>query len=368
MKTKYLILIGLLLTLGVILSGCAGGLTPTSWPGMTADAKNAYIAGGSYVYAVNLETGVQAWRFPDKASANPFDATPVLTADGQLIVGGFDKKLYSLNPQTGQSNWQFTEAHDRWYGGVFATDKMIYAPNADYNLYALNLQGQRQWTFEADQSIWGQPVSDGANIYFGTLGRKVFAVNAQTGKQVWVQKMDGAILGSPVLGTDNSLYVGSYGGTVYALNTSNGKIRWSKTTSTWIWSGPTLDGGNLYVGDGNGKFWAFSASNGSTLWEKDLSGAIFGSPFIIGDKLVVGTVAGKDMDVRKATTPGFVYFLDTAGKNLKQLPLPGLLQFISSPAGNKNFVLIAPTGQSTDPILLALDSTGTVKWSFTPAK
>ena len=65
----------------------------------------------------------------------------MLTPDGQLIVGGFDKKLYSLNPQTGQSNWQFTDAHDRFFGGVLVVNNMIYAPNADYNLYALNLKG-----------------------------------------------------------------------------------------------------------------------------------------------------------------------------------------------------------------------------------
>ena len=86
--------------------------------------------------------------------------------------------------QTGQSTWQFTGAHDRWIGGALVVDKMIYAPNADYRLYALNLQGILQWSFEADQSIWCTPVSDGTNVYFGTLGRKVYAVNAQTGSQV----------------------------------------------------------------------------------------------------------------------------------------------------------------------------------------
>jgi len=47
---------------------------------------------------------------------------------------------------------------------------MIYAPNADYNLYALDLKGQLQWTFEADQSIWGAPVSDGTNNLFWYAG------------------------------------------------------------------------------------------------------------------------------------------------------------------------------------------------------
>src|SRR5512137_1742728 len=208
MKRKYLVFTGLLFVLVLFLSGCATGMTASGWHGMTVDAKNAYIAGGPYVYAVNLQTGVQAWRFPDKASAaNPFEATPALTSDGQLIVGGFDKKLYSLNLKTGQSNWQFTDARDRWIGGALVTEKMIFAPNADYKLYALNMQGKLLWSFPADQSIWGTPVSDGRNVYFGTLGKKVYAVNAQCGKQAWVQEVNGAVLGSPVLGDDNTLYV-----------------------------------------------------------------------------------------------------------------------------------------------------------------
>ena len=69
MKKKYLVLIGLLLPLAVFLSGCAGGLTASAWPAMTADAKNVYLAGGPYVYAVNLQTGAQVWRFPASASA-----------------------------------------------------------------------------------------------------------------------------------------------------------------------------------------------------------------------------------------------------------------------------------------------------------
>ena len=353
MKTKYLILIGLLTALVVILSGCAGGLTASGWPGMTADAKNAYIAGGPYVYAVNLQTGVQVWRYPpDKASANPFEATPVLTSDGQLIVGGYDKKLYSLNPLTGQSTWQFTGARDRWIGAVLVENKMIYAPNADYNLYAINLQGQLQWTFAADQAIWGSAVSDGTNIYFGTLGRKVYAVNAQTGKQAWMQKLDGAVLGTPVLGTDKTLYIGSYGGTVYALNTANGVTRWSVAASSWIWSGPALDGTTLYYGDGKGALYAHPVSGKGQPWNQQLNGAITGTPFVSGDSIVVGTETGS------------VYFIDLAGKNPRPVPISG--KVYSSPIAAGDLVLVAPLGG--DAKLVAFDKSGAVKWSFIPPK
>ena len=87
MKKKYLVLIGLLLALAVLLGGCATGLSASSWPGVTADADNAYIAGGPYVYAVNLQTGAEVWRFPAKAATStPYYATPALTPDGQLII------------------------------------------------------------------------------------------------------------------------------------------------------------------------------------------------------------------------------------------------------------------------------------------
>jgi outer membrane protein assembly factor BamB len=325
---------------------------------MTTDSNNAYLAGGPYVYAVNLQTGTQAWRFPGSAStANPFYATPVLTSDGQLIVGGFDKKLYSINPQTGVSNWQFVDAHDRYYGGVLVANNMIYAPNADYNLYALSLKGTLQWTFPADQSIWGAPVSDGTNVYFGTLGRKLYAVNAGTGKQVWMQILDGAILGSPVIGSGNELFVGTYGGTLYDLSTNDGKTLWSKPLSSWIWTGPVLDGTNLYVGDASGKLVAYPVSGGTKLWEQSLNGAIIGSPCLCGGKIVVDTEAGT------------VYFIDPTGKILQTISLSTNMKVYTTPSAAGNLALVAPTGgASTDPVLLALDAAGATKWSFIPPK
>jgi len=64
----------------------------------------------SLVYAVSLQTHAQVCASRFVFRRQPFYATPVLTPDGQLIVGGFDKKLYSINPVTGQSTWQFTGA------------------------------------------------------------------------------------------------------------------------------------------------------------------------------------------------------------------------------------------------------------------
>jgi outer membrane protein assembly factor BamB len=355
MKKKYLVLICLLLVLAVVLGGCATGLTASSWPSVTADADNAYIAGGPYVYAVNLQTGVEAWRFPAKAAtATPFYATPRLTPDGQLIVGSFDHKLYSLNPKSGAENWRFEQAKDRWIGGVLITDDTIYAANADYKLYALTFTGTLKWVspFQAEQSIWGSPVSDGMNVYFGTLGRKVYAVDAQTGKQTWVQTVDGAILGSPVLGLNNSLYVGTYGGVLVSLDTRNGEIIQQETTSSWIWSGPAQDGTNVYVGDANGMFYAYPMTGTGQPWTQQLNGAIIGSPLVNGSIIVIGTESGN------------VYFMDNTGRNVQPVSVSG--KIYTSPVAAGELVLVAPTEGVN--LLVAIDQNGATKWSFTPAK
>ncbi len=369
MKTKLLALIGLLFVPALLLAGCA--TAAASWPNATANGDNVYIAAGPFVYAVSLQNHEAVWSFPDKASTtNPFYAAPELTADGkQLIVGGYDKKLYSLDTQTGKTIWQFDKATDRYIAGALVTKDMIFAPNADYNLYALDLNGNLKWSFPANQAIWGSPVSDGTNVYFGTLGKKIYAVNAQTGKLAWAGpvSLDGAVLGTPALdAASKTLYVGSYGGTLYALNTADGTTSWSQKTGSWFWSGPVLSGSNLYIGDGNGSLWAFSASDGQEVWSnKDLQGSIVGSVLISGNVLVVGT------DVTNAAT-GYVYFIDPqtgkVAEEISMLTKSTNGQVYSDPVESKDAILVGLAGGAKDPVLLAYDSTGKYQWSFDPNK
>ncbi|MFH1908034.1 MAG: PQQ-binding-like beta-propeller repeat protein [Chloroflexota bacterium] len=353
MKTKIFFLILVSLVSSLLLGGCATGLTPSSWPGVVTDGKTAYIASAAHVYAVSLEDGSEVWRFPEKADAKKsFFAAPVLTPDGQLIVGGYDYILYSLNPQNGQVNWQFEAARDRWVGSVLVANDLIYAPNADYNLYAFNLKGEFQWKFATRQAIWATPVTDGQRVYLGSLDRKVYAVDARTGKLVWDKTLTGAILGSPVLGGDGQLYVMTFGGTVFALDTANGEQLWKFAAGNFVWSAPVLSNGELYFGDSNGNFYALNASTGAKDWSLQPSSPILGAPLVAGDHILFGTEAGN------------LYAVDTQGQNTWNLTVSGKLY--GAPVAGSDLILVAPVeGQS---LLIALDQTGTQKWAFTPVK
>jgi len=353
LKVKIILLILSSLALGLLLSGCATGLTPSSWPGITSDGATAYVASANAVYAVNLENGNELWRFPEKVDAKKtFYAAPVLTPDGQLIVGGYDRVLYSLNPQNGQINWQYAEARDRWIGSVLVANDLIYAPNADYNLYAFNLKGEFQWKFAARQALWAAPVTDGQRIYFGSLDRKVHALNAHSGQLAWDKALTGALLGSPVLGDSGQLYVATFGGDVFALDRTNGNQLWKFAADNFVWSAPVLSDGVIYFGDSKGNFYALDAATGAKDWSLQPNSPILGTPLVVGGQILFGTEAGS------------LYAVDVQGKNAWNQNLDGKLY--GTPVAGGDLILVAPVeGQS---LLIALDQAGVQKWAFAPAK
>jgi outer membrane protein assembly factor BamB len=167
-----------------------------------------------------------------------------------------------------------------------------------------------------------------------------------------VQAVDGGILGSPVLGLDNTLYLGTYGGKLITLNTRNGEIMHQETTSSWIWSGPAQDGTNIYVGDANGMFYAFPMTGTGQPWTQQLNGTIVGSPLASDSTIVVGTESGN------------VYFMDNTGQNTRPVSVPG--KIYATPVAAGTLVLVAPTNGGS--LLVALDQSGATKWSYTPVK
>jgi outer membrane protein assembly factor BamB len=142
-KSIHAILV--LLILSIFFSACAGSASTVAsgWAGIATDEETAYLAFSTQIIAVNLTNGTERWRFPVEANAKiTFYADPVLTENGQLIAGGYDSILYTINPANGLGTPLFTGAGDRYIGSPLVTADMIYAPSADHKLYAIGLDGQ----------------------------------------------------------------------------------------------------------------------------------------------------------------------------------------------------------------------------------
>jgi len=358
MKPKHLVITIILMLLAGTLSACAGGDTAaSSWPGLFVNGGTAFIAHNTHVYAVDASNGNEVWRFPAEPDNQiTFYTEPALTPDEQLIVGSYNNVLYSIDPENGTLNWTFTGARNRFVAGPLATERGIFAPNADKNVYALDFEGNLRWEFELDSESWAQPVSDPecTCLYVTSMDHTVYALNPESGTLLWRSRdLGGAIVGSPALSEAGALYVGTFGSAMLALDSQDGEELWRFPTEGWVWSGPALSEDRLYFGDLNGYFYAVDATTGTQAWRigsEQLDGPIAGSPLV------------EEGAIYFTTESGTIYAVDLEGKILWSQPVGGKLY--TPPANPDEIILVTPI--ETDDLLVALTKAGAKRWAFNP--
>jgi outer membrane protein assembly factor BamB len=363
LKTKKLILISLLALSALLLSACSGGGTVSnSWHGLAADAERAYVSAGSLVYAVDLKNGSEVWRYPAKADAAIlFFANPVLTSDGQLLIGsaGKNREFISLDPATGKEKWAkaFVGAKGGWVASPLVFNNTIYAPNTDGFLYVLDMSGsQIADPISLGGALWSAPVTDGKLIYLSSLDHYVHIVDPANPSGNTAIDLGGAIPSSPAVGSDG-VYVGSFASTIeFVQSNSNHKI--VVKTESRIWGSPIVDGKTLYYSDLNGKVYSIDLASGNQNWSVQPNGPVVASLLIVGDQIYVASEADP------TSALGTLVALDRQGKTIWSKEVGGKLY--TTPVASGDLILVAPY-QATF-TLAAYDVQGKQAWMFTPAK
>jgi eukaryotic-like serine/threonine-protein kinase len=344
--------------LAVFLSACSGSaFIPSGWTGLAVNADQVYVAHNQYIYAVNLENGQEVWRFPERGQANQtFFADPVLTEDGsQLLAPSYNNTLYSLNPQSGVENWPFDRSRGHLIGSPLVFNGRIYAPSADQDLYAIDENRTVLWTYRTGAALWAQPAYSEVCgcILLTSMDHNIYALNPDDGSLIWQQDLGGSAVGTPTISEDGStVYSGSFGGGMFSLDARSGSVNWNTPIEGWIWAGPALFENRLFFGDLNGNFYSLDASQGRILWQIQPDGPIAGAPLVTEDGIFIGTENGT------------VVGIDQNGGRLWTQNIGG--KIYTSPALAGDTILVAPI--ETDYRLVALNTNGTERWRYTPAR
>ena len=362
MNMKKINLLILLVLGAVLLSACAGGRASlvNTWAGLAADSERAYLSSGSHVYAVDVLTGKEVWRYPAETDSNIiFYATPILTSDGQLLVGseGNNHELVSINPETGKDNWAapFSAAKGKWVASPLVFNETIYAPNSDGFLYILDLSGkQASDPIDLGGALWSAPVTDGTYIYVTSLDHHLHIINAATGESAEPVDLGGASPSSPVVG-EGGVYIGSFASNIEFV-TPNGNHEVLATATNWIWGTPTLDSENgvLYYADLDGVLYSLDIASNAQNWDAvKPGGPIVANPVVSGDLIYV------------VTEDGIIQALDRDAKVVWEKTVEEA-KLYTTPVLSGEYILIAP--YQADFSLAAYDVEGKQAWTFTPEK
>jgi len=381
---KKILIVAFFLLAAVLLSGCTGA---TAWPGLAAGGQTAYLANGPRIHSINLKDGKENWQYPLQANSKlSFYATPLVTPNGIVIFGsaGVDHSLFAVDPEKFPSApvqqiggiqkffcsisgtcpvynveaWIFTGAKDHWVATPLLLNDKLFAPNADGNLYVLDVNDGsliKQIKLGGDSNsanrLWSQPVTDGKRIFVTSLDRSVYAIDLETYKVAWYEDLSGAIPGGAVFGSDGMLYVGSLAKQLEKFDPETGTHKSVLDTKGWIWSTPVADGDNLYFSDVDGYFYSYNTKEGTLNFDPvKPDTAITADPLIMGDKILLATEAGGIYSVSQTGDVALWYKLDGKGKAY------------TTPVTAGDYVLVSYI--DSDYYLIALDHDGNQKWTF----
>ncbi len=200
-----------LLALGLIL-GIAGPASAQNWPVYGGDSGNTRFSASTQINASNVNKLRVAWTL-QLGSTRSQESTPVLVGDTLYVTSSFGpKNVFAVNAKTGETRWR-------------------YSPEVP--------KGIDQFAC-CDVVNRGVAYHDG-KILVGRLDGHIAALDAKTGKELWVTKVvdytQGSAITSPPTVANNVVITGFAGGeygargALVGLDPNSGKELWRTYTA-----------------------------------------------------------------------------------------------------------------------------------------
>lgn len=204
----------------------------------------------SEIHAVNTETGTQKW---EKQVRTRVGATLTVT-ESRIFVAG-DKKLYSLDPETGNTQWIYDmpgESNDVWPSAAVANGNVYVGTDYD-GLCAVDAEtGEELWNAESVLeentgfvSIDATPTVAGDTIYLSIVSF-IVALDADTGEFKWKYKMNSYVKNTPTV-ADGVVFVPSWDNHLRGIDAETGELLWDFEAPDYVSVSPTVSDGVLYV-------------------------------------------------------------------------------------------------------------------------
>lgn len=267
-----------------------------STPDVSGD-RVVFASADGCVHALKCANGRQIWKF---RTDRPIVASPRVT-DGVVYIGSSEGKFRALNLADGKPVWEFTEVQ-----GFVETRPLVHEGKVIFGawggcLYALDAKtGGLAWTWKGDKpgallspaACW--PVAAAGKVFVVAPDRKMTAIDAQTGAQVW-RTANYAVRESIGLSEDGKrFYVRTMNDFFYAFATAPAQPE--KVWETNARFGYDINSAMLVEKDGvvfygtkNDVLFALDARTGAVRWQHKLGTGVMNTVVPLGARRVLAT-------------------------------------------------------------------------------
>ncbi|MCA9000114.1 MAG: PQQ-binding-like beta-propeller repeat protein [Planctomycetaceae bacterium] len=239
-------------------------------------------------HAVDRKTGKRLWTYETDGE---IVGGPQIVGEN-VLFGSHDGFLYLLNCKTGAKVWA-AETNGPINGTPCLSENFTFTTACDQPiLKVFNIEDGTQTSDVPleDLLIASAAVRNGI-LYFGSDSGTVYALDWQNKKVVWkfsVPNREQQIQSSPAV-TDKHVFIGTRDKYLYAIDRESGEQIWAFQTRARIDSSPVVCGDRVFFGCSDKNLYAVNIADGTEAWKYFARQSITGSPAIAEGKLLIGT-------------------------------------------------------------------------------
>jgi len=265
-------------------------------------------------YALDSKTGQEKWKVNTGGGIN---CKPSIS--GNIVYFGcHDGYLYALNKKTGEEIWKF-----QTYGPVVSSpviyENTIYIGSGDAFLYAIDpLSGEMKWKSKiqpdnqpAFMGGVSTPAVSDKRIFVARHAGRMHALDRMTGNHLWTYPLDSSanlpddgFIHSPSSYFDNKVFFASHDYLFYALDAEGVKLRWKKMLDARGTQNSIayVNDNSVYLVDLDGYYlYSIDINSGETNWIFESTGSIFSTPIENENLIFINSLNGNLFVINKQT-------------------------------------------------------------------
>jgi outer membrane protein assembly factor BamB len=239
-------------------------------------------------HCVDAARGEKRWTFETDAEIT----SGANFADDAVLFASHDETLYCLTP-AGKLRWKF-KTEGPVFGSLAVADGRTFVAGCDSQLHVLDLaKGEQLAAVDLGGQSGATAAVLGDLLYVGTMGNQFEAIDWKKKEVAWTFQAERPqpFYASAAV-TDKLVIAGSRDRRVWALDRQTGKEVWSFPTGRQVDASPVVVGQRVYAPSMDGKLYVLELSSGRQLQVLALDGPIAASPAVAGGRLVLGTTKG----------------------------------------------------------------------------
>jgi outer membrane protein assembly factor BamB len=234
--------------------------------------------------------------------------TPLVLGDLLIESNALDG-IVAYKRETGQTMWRLNLTNGSEAGAVVIKDRLFFGAS-DGLFYSVSAtDGRVLWTFPTHTENIAEPLLDTENgiVYFLSGANVVYALDAESGRQIWLySRQDNSNFsirgGSRPALKDGNLYIGFSDGALVNLNAKTGNLQWELQLNKNkkfrdVDASPIIEGDLIYISGYDDKLYCINAQKGDVQWKIDGGG--YYPITIANDKIYYSTTGGEVLALKK---------------------------------------------------------------------